>query len=439
MPTDLDRRIAQLEERAKQVHRLLCYASRAFVIEFAGTPKAGKSTSVEAIRHFFSRLDFRVHVLTERAALCPIPMKGHLFFNTWCAASMLAELLANVETDTDIIIVDRGIFDALVWHTLQEQRGELTVEEATTIESFLLLDRWRGLIDLVVVMNVAAEEALIRENSQRITQIDGSIMNPNTLKTIAESVDYVVEHYGPKFPAIIKYETTGEDVRESLVSLADRVLKCIEENLNPNILVVPRQEIEKLRLHNGGAFEAEDVKAAMSCISSSGQFMVRDQAENNFEYVQIIAAGILVHEEQVFLFKRQETDPKSHLYGRATIWRGAHVARRSNIRIPDLLDTALHQRISRSLFLSRVFPISALGYCWDRDDEISSRHFGMIYRIEIDNQITAMDLRKKEFRTQRGHGLTGQFVDWNQLEKDPIAPMLESWSEAAIGALKGMK
>jgi len=82
---------------------------------------------------------------------------------------MLAELLANVEAEADIIIVDRGIFDSLVWLTLQLQRGEITSDEAGTIDSFLLLERWRTLIDLVVVMNVPAKEALDRENNQRIT------------------------------------------------------------------------------------------------------------------------------------------------------------------------------------------------------------------------------------------------------------------------------
>src|SRR3954466_4175 len=152
-PEELDKQVEKLEARAKAIHdNLLSFASRAFVIEFAGTPKSGKSTSVEAIRHFFTRMGFRVHVLAERAAVCPIPMKGHLFFNTWCAASMLAELLANVETEPDIILVDRGIFDALVWLVLQEQRGELTAAEARAIEAFLLLDRWRSLIDLAIVM-----------------------------------------------------------------------------------------------------------------------------------------------------------------------------------------------------------------------------------------------------------------------------------------------
>lgn len=176
--------VATLEARADKLRSLLQYAPRAFVMEFAGTPKSGKSTSVEAVRHFFSRCEFRVHVLSERAAVCPIPMKGHLFFNTWCACSMLAELLANVETETDLVIVDRGLFDALVWLTLQKRRGELTASEARAIEGFLLLERWRTLIDLAIVMSVAAEEALARENNQRITSKGGSLQPSRSRSTM---------------------------------------------------------------------------------------------------------------------------------------------------------------------------------------------------------------------------------------------------------------
>jgi len=216
MTSDIEGEIHHLEQRAKTIQQqLLPLASRAFVIEFAGTPKSGKTTSVEAIRHFFNRNGFRVHVLVERASVCPIPMKGHLFFNTWCASTMLAELLANVDTETDIIIVDRGLFDALVWLTLQRLRGELTVDEAKTIEAFLLLNRWRSLIDLAVVMSVSPELAIQRENRQRITTKPGSIMNIDVLGTLSASVDQAAREYSPKFGAVVRHDTSGEDVRSS--------------------------------------------------------------------------------------------------------------------------------------------------------------------------------------------------------------------------------
>jgi len=435
MSSDVEQEVATLETRADTLRSLLQYAPRAFVMEFAGTPKSGKSTSVEVIRHFFSRHGFRVQILAERAAVCPIPMKGHLFFNTWCAASMLAELLANVETETDLIIVDRGLFDALVWLTLQEKRGELTGNKARTIESFLLLERWRTLIDLAVIMNVSAEEALSRETSPRITRKGGSIMNLDVLRAISDSVAEASRRYGSRFRAIINHHTTGHEVRESNVALAGKVLDYLEHFLNPEILVVPRSEIEALPLERGGAFGHHATESALSCISSHGRFVLRDAAEAQPDYVQVIPCGLLTYESQVFLFQRKETDPKYRLYGKTTIWQGCHVAKQEGMSIPELLETALRERVSRSLFLSRVFPTDTIGYCWDREDPKGSRHFGVIYRIHIDNPHTAVDLRKKEFRKQRGHGLIGQFADLQQLVASRDELSLETWSRAILETL----
>ena len=431
MPSEIEEQVALLEARATQIRALLRYAPRPFVIEFAGTPKSGKSTSVEAIRHFFTRHDFRVHVLSERAAECPIPMKGHLFFNTWCATSMLAELLENIETETDLIIIDRGLFDALVWLTLQKRRGELTSQEAVTIESFLLLDRWRTLIDLAIVMSVSADEALSRESGPRITSKGGSIMNPDVLTAINDSVKEATEKYSPKFGAFIDHPTTGDEPKASNVRLANKVLDILERFLNPEVLVVPRQNVEALSARNGGAFGQDITEEVLSCIASNGKFMLRAEAEESDQVVQIVPAGVLRFEKTVFLFERKETDPKYRLYGKTTIWQGTHVTKaESSTR--ELVQSALADRISRDLFLSRAFPTKAVGYCWDRDDAKSSPHFGVVYEITIDNPDTAIDLKKKAFRRRRGHGLTGKFVTVEQLVENQEQLNLESWSKTIL-------
>jgi len=436
MSSDIQAAIEKLEDHGTRLSKLLRYASRAFVIEFAGTPKSGKSTSVEAVRHFFSRLGFRVHVLSERASVCPIPMKGHLFFNTWCATSMLAELLANIEAETDIIIVDRGLFDALVWFSLQKRRGELTLAEAEAIESFILLDRWRNLIDLVVAMNVTAEEALSRENSQRITRKSGSIMNLDVLNAISGTVSEAIKEYDFKFNGILNHSTTGQGVRESNILLVERILKRLEEFLNPQILVVPKRDIETLALENGGAFGPKAVKEAIRCISGNGYFLNRDEAESRKDLVQIIPCGLLTYNGEVFLFQRKENDRKYRLYGKATIWQGCHVPKLKEGSLEEIIKNSLLDRVSRSLFLSRVFPIKSLGYCWNKNDSSSRRHLGVVYRIDIDNIHTAIDLKKKEFRKQRGHGLFGRFEKWQNLVKNGKKLDLESWSRTILNGVE---
>lgn len=434
---DIEQSVSELEVRAEKLRELLKYAPRPFVIEFAGTPKSGKSTSVESIRHFFSRHGFRVHVLAERAAVCPIPMKGHLFFNTWCATSMLAELLANIEADTDIIIVDRGLFDALVWLALQERRGELTGEEARRIESFLLLDRWCTLTDLVVVMEVLAEEALTRETLQRITQKPGSIMNSEVLAAISEAVNLAHTKYHKHFNATVKHNTGGEDIRTSGVRLANDLLDSLEQFLNPKVLVVPRKEIERLVSSGvGGGFANDAFQQALDCTNEYGSFIHRDEAENREDMVQIVTAGVLELNDRVFLFQRKETDPKYRLYGKTTIWQGSHVQSANGHDLADLLRKTLKTRLSRSLFISRVFQTNEVGYCWDQNDPKSSHHLGMMYSIRIDNPHTAADLRKKEFKRKRGESLVGEFVSWKDLATKADDLNLESWSKALLASRK---
>lgn len=439
MNKDIDTAVEGLERQAHEARSLLRYASRAFVIEFGGTPKSGKSTSIEAIRYFFIRHGFRVRVLTERASLCPIPMKGHLFFNTWCACSMLADLLEHVDSETDVILIDRGLIDALVWMTLQGQREELTYDEARTIESFLLLERWSSLIDLGVMMNVSSNEAIRRENSHRITSKAGSIMNPEVLSSITSCVDKAIEKYGARFRHLIKFDNSNQEVRESLVSLTSEILTDLEKFLNPEILVLPRNRVERLCRDESLAFGAKAVAAAIQCVKDYGHFVPRHTAEEDSDCVQIVPCGVLEHCGRVFLFRRGDADPKYRLYGRATVWQGCHVSRRNDGETSTLLEQSLLDRICRSLFLSRVFPVEPRGYCWDEEHEISSRHFGIVYTVKIDNAHTAIDLRKKEFRRRRGHGLTGQFLTLDELSAPSVQSTLESWSHEIVKEMRLQK
>jgi predicted NUDIX family phosphoesterase len=256
---------------------------------------------------------------------------------------------------------------------------------------------------------------------------------------LSAAVKKTARDYGPNFGGIIEHETSGKEVRESSILLAGQILDRLEAFLDPQILVVPRRELEKLPLADGGAFTEAARKALQDCISSYGKFMRRAQAESDPDHVQIVACGILTHNDQVFLFERKERDPKYRLYGKATVWQGAHVPIEKGKRGLDLLEAALLDRITRNLFLSRGFAVDFVGYCWDRADENSSRHFGAMFKVNIDNEETAIDLRRKEFRRGRGHGLAGRFIGWSELSKTELQPELETWSLAVLKGLNDIR
>src|SRR5215471_6733215 len=130
--------IESLEAQARDILRLLQArtAKRPLIIEFSGSPKSGKTTAIGVLSLFFRRNNFRVETFTERASISPLTRKGHPDFNVWVSCASLQGLIESVEKDIDLFILDRGIFDALVWNRLFARTGKINPQEAEIFEAF---------------------------------------------------------------------------------------------------------------------------------------------------------------------------------------------------------------------------------------------------------------------------------------------------------------
>src|SRR2546422_10700693 len=110
----------------KLAERFKASGRKPVVIEFAGTPKAGKTTSLGKLHAFLKRCGFKVEILVERASMCPILDKKHSNFNVWTACTTLSQVLEKTQSpprpdDPDILILDRGLFDSICWLTMMER------------------------------------------------------------------------------------------------------------------------------------------------------------------------------------------------------------------------------------------------------------------------------------------------------------------------------
>lgn len=431
MPRQAD--FEKIAEKAKLVRKLVGYAKRPFVIEFAGTPKSGKSTSVNSLDNFLRRNEFSVHVLLERASFCPIPTKGHLFFNTWTAATMLAELLQNVETPTHVIIKDRGIFDSLVWLQLQYRRGEVSRDELNTIAKFMLLERWRNIVDLVVVMRVQPQKALERETATLISSAPGTVMRSEVLTEFNDALDVAVREYRPAFKGFIELDTSSSEPRSTNLLLAEQILATLEHFLNSPILVVPRRSVETfLKPSAGGEFRRNVLKEVLGRMDSVKTMIPRDEAEKDERHMQIVPCAVLTHRGKVFTFQRKEQDPNYHLYGKTTIWRGTHVTRHPPSVAEEQLKKTVLSRIADDLFLSRQFESQLVGLTWDLRTPHSRKHLGLVFLVDIDSDDVALAIHEKEFRKGRGHGLRGAFGEPRQILASDHELSLEPWSKEIL-------
>ena len=232
MAPDQTPQIRELELEARQVLDKVNVARKEgrgpLFVEFSGTPKAGKSTIINSLRLFLARNDFKVFVLTERASTCPIRDKQHPFFNVWTACATLTQLLAAAQAGRDdVVIMDRGLFDALVWMRWLQDKESLDSSQRVVIEGFLTLDLWINLIDLIFIMKVSPDEALKREFGGQVTRKFGSIMNPETIREFNDALERTVNANVP-FKNMLEVDTTNEQPEETSYQVVRKTLRALD-------------------------------------------------------------------------------------------------------------------------------------------------------------------------------------------------------------------
>jgi len=375
-------------------------ARRPFIVELAGTPKAGKSTALEVLRSFFEHCGYQVEVMRERAKDCPIVMKGHFFFNTWTTTTMLASMIEKLDTDADILLLDRGVFDSIVWLEKQQRAFQVSAKENQIFREFALLDRWRSLTDLTCVLTVSPTKAMERSKASQLVPHSGSIVTEDFLVEYNKVLSDVQRDVADRFRFVNIDTTEYESTRQTNLQLAGILLDNMRRWVDPEIAAIPRTLAEEL-------FANENVRSldeTIEALERNVVFRTRSDLETDADYVQLVAAAILRHDERMVLLRRDAPqDPKRLTFGRDTLWKGCHIARSAS-EGSALLATAESALIAR---LKEDFHIATLdsapiphSLVWTTNDknEKEAKHMGIFFDLKIQS---GESLAGKVFKRER--------------------------------------
>jgi hypothetical protein len=326
--SDLQKRAESLSTRFKSETR------RPIVIEFAGLPKAGKTSTIGQVQSFLRRCGFRVEVVIERASICPIRDKKHANFNVWTATTSLAQILEHTQLpgkadDPEVIILDRGLFDAVCWLSIAEGLARIRATERKAIEDFLLLDEWRRRISGVILMIASPSDALKREGGYLpVIGKGGSIMNPEVLTKFRAAILSTRDRLGKKF-SIETIDTSNKTFAgkpEVGCRLAvEKIMSWIEQELDENILSMPKTLAQKF--HNGkSCLNGRQATEIIAAFRQKGNFRPHAEVENDNKVVQALPIVIVRNKKgEILQLKRRERDEKNNLHEKVVIWAGGHV------------------------------------------------------------------------------------------------------------------
>ncbi|HUU83057.1 MAG TPA: NUDIX domain-containing protein [Phycisphaerae bacterium] len=427
--------LAALSQKATHVLELArsqeCEAQRPFFFEFAGTPKSGKSTIIGIVSHFLHRTGFSVVQPVEGASLrTPETLRDDwLAFNAWSVCCALHHILemAHEKEPPEIVLLDRGLFDAAAWmEFLEASQGRLSDLDRAVITDFLMLDLWRKREVAVFLFTADRQTSLARETHCKLTAEHGSVMNPEILAGLNDAYLRAAERLKCQF-SIGHVDTSFQgdqapSFQRIAYVVAERMLDLMHDILDQQLLVTDPVDFEGLEE------SPEKTGDVVDHILNRGnpRFMERTVAEKTRSCVQVVPYAYLMNSEgRYFVARRRADHPRAELRGTYTMLAGGHAEQKDwDQAAPErIFETCLQRELDEELIGLQIQGIRRIGVLNDSRSTVGTHHLAILFEVKIGG---APKVRRQATDQEFGR----EAVSWQTREEiTKMVSELDPWSQ----------
>ena len=223
-----------LESRCIAVREKIRAFASPWFVEFAGIPRAGKSGCIDIVDHFLQRNGFSVLSPSEGASRIPEFIKDSedlIAYNAWTATYAIREILEGLyfkgPYKYDVVLLDRGLFDATAWFHYLEDAGKLTEEERKFMTKFVRVDHWRSAVKQVFLFRCTVEVSQEREFKDKLTEKHGATTRTSFLNDLLRVYESAESCYGDEF-TIFRIQTDSTDPKRVASEVLQRMFDAVE-------------------------------------------------------------------------------------------------------------------------------------------------------------------------------------------------------------------
>ncbi|MBR3954797.1 MAG: NUDIX hydrolase [Clostridia bacterium] len=437
-PQERKKMIKELQELAENVLSLKAEhrQKRPIVIEFSGSPKAGKTSCINSLELFLKRNGFSVKVIQERASVCPVSDKQSPMFNIWTSCMSLAGLIGTLEdksSNVDVLILDRGIFDALCWFEWLSVTDKMEDQQKVITEHFLLMEELIKSIDIVFAFCVEPHISIEREYANLLTDKIGTIMNKTVLEEYLSAIRRTIESKKAYFHSVFEIDTSNKGQDEVGKEVTTKTLETLKDLLMERIGYIQKTKQIDSIICNRKVIAYNDLVTYLPPI----KFDLREIVESNLSYLQPLPIAVITNKEKnkLLVIKKNKnaisiTSPEKDKH---LIYIGGHsrYEDKTEVNSTDFISickTALKREIKEeigiSVALNNIEPL----FIYSKEKRTSQKHLAVCFVVSVDEESIKLRLDSHELVQNKGKSKSGRFLSFHEIQQFE----LEEWSKTIL-------
>lgn len=226
-------KLIRLHYRKQEIYKMISVLDKnnSYVIEFTGTPRTGKTTLMNNLYDFFKKGGFTTSTLEEfttskryKKEIYPKLKDDYKnIINTEIPKYVLEDLDNEINKNNDIILIDRSLFDRMIWMDRLYNKNGVTKEEYDNyIDEYTPIIKNK--IDIIIGLYTDSLTSLRRDYTANASLEKRTFLNEDNINEYNDSLMNIKELSNKENINFYLFDTTNKSERDISFEVLDTIL-----------------------------------------------------------------------------------------------------------------------------------------------------------------------------------------------------------------------
>lgn len=231
-------KLKKLHAQKVELERLrnLCKLTKPFVIEFSGTPRTGKTTTINNLYDFFKKGGFDITIIEEFTTSKYYKEEfkqkysdlSSSDFNIAILKEVTNQLKDIINSGREIILIDRSINDRQIWNYRRYKKGDIDLKTYEELrDKYSLISK--KLIDFLVITYADALTSIKRDYNSSLALEQRHFLNKNNIDEYNDSLNNLQELFKNNPDNYLLLDTSLMDINDVAITVADKIMPVMRK------------------------------------------------------------------------------------------------------------------------------------------------------------------------------------------------------------------